>query len=255
MRPPLEKGEMPNAIVLEKPPFVPRMVMTKELQSVTKNVIHQWKNRKAFAGLLQYGIRPLDRLLFYGPPGNGKTMACHWMARELNVPMYRVLCNNLVNSYLGDTCKALVEVVEFLEARREPALCLWDEVEAVFIDRRRSENSCDREKASALTVFMQSLDRWKSPTLIVMATNLRNQLDEALLSRVELQVEFKGPDEEQCEQVVQYWSELLHQHGGEEWGPKILEQVRVTPAASFRALQQEIAYAARDWTARNMTGK
>jgi SpoVK/Ycf46/Vps4 family AAA+-type ATPase len=243
---------MPDGIVLEKPPFVPRMVMTNELQSVTRNVIEQWKKREAFAGLLQYGIRPLDRLLFYGPPGNGKTMACYWIARELRVPIYRVLCNSLVDSYVGSTCKNVANVVGFLEARREPAICLWDEVEAIFMDRKNCNTSAGREITSALTIFMQALDRWRSPTLIVMATNLPEQLDHALLSRVELRVEFLGPDEKQCKQVVQYWSELLHDHGGSEWGPKITDRLRGKPAGSFRELQQEIAYAARDWTARNI---
>lgn len=250
---PAAKNNMPDGIVLEKPPFVPRMVMTRELELVAKDVIHQWKNRRAFAGLLKFGIRPLDRLLFYGPPGNGKTMACYWMARNLDVPVYRVLCNNLVASHLGATAANVAAVIGFLESQTKPAICLWDEVEAIFTDRKRARDGCDREIGSALTIFMQSLDRWKSPTIIVMATNLIDQLDAALLSRIELQVEFKGPDESQCAMVVQYWSELLHEHGGAEWGPVIAEQVREKPAGSFRELQQVIAYAARDWIARNTT--
>src|SRR5207253_50537 len=101
--------KLPEGIVLEKPPFVPRMVMTDELLTVTREVVSQWHNREKFAGLIKYGIRPLDRLLFYGPPGNGKTMACYWIARQLGIPVYRVLCNNLHGSSLGMTCKAVAD--------------------------------------------------------------------------------------------------------------------------------------------------
>jgi ATP-dependent 26S proteasome regulatory subunit len=140
--------------------------------------------------------------------------------------------------------------MDFLNALTRPALCLWDEVEAIFINRKRAGGECDREVAAALTIFMQALDRWKAPILLVMATNLPEQLDEALMSRVEMRVEFLGPNEEQCGQCIQYWSELLHDHGSAEWGPLILERCQETLPASFRELQQMIAFAAREWTAR-----
>lgn len=241
---------VPNGVTVENPPFVPRMVLTKELQIVMRDVMEQWRNRAAFEPLLKFGIRPLDRLLFYGPPGNGKTMACYWMARELGVQVYRVLCNQLHSSYVAETTRNVANVMDFFNSRKAPTICLWDEVEAIFIDRRKSDSAASHEYAAALTVFMQTLDRWKSPTLIVMATNLPSKLDEALLSRVELKLEFVGPNEEQCGQVIQYWRELLHEHGADEWGPRILDRIMTGDLpASFRDLQQTIAYAARDWVA------
>jgi hypothetical protein len=76
-----KKQGLPDGLVLDdRPPFVPRMVMTPQLMSVVKNVVAQWRHRDKFQELLKYGIRPLDRLLFYGPPGNGKTLTCYWIA-------------------------------------------------------------------------------------------------------------------------------------------------------------------------------
>jgi AAA+ superfamily predicted ATPase len=248
-------GELPQGVVLEKPPFVPRMVMTNELQTVARDVMTQWRNRKAFAPLLKYGIRPLHRLLFYGPPGNGKTMACYWIARELGIPVYRVLCNQIHNCYVGETEKAVAGVMDYFSARKEPALCLWDEIEAIFPDRAKQDHhGSGRGIASALTIFMQALDRWQSPTLLVMATNLPDRLDAALLSRVELRIEFAGPNEDQCEQCIQYWREILCDHGADEWGPLIVERVKEKLPISFRELQQTIAFAAREWTARFRAG-
>lgn len=248
---PKNNAPLPSGIVLEKPTFVPQLVLTDELKSIVHDVIGQWRNRQQFSGLLKYGIRPLDRLLFYGQPGNGKTMACYWISRELGIPMYRVLCNNLRGSCLGDTVKAVADVMDFLNAQTEPALCLFDEAESIFIDRKRSSGQCDREIQAALTVFMQSLDRWKAPILLVMASNLIEQLDDALLSRVEMRVEFVGPTQDQCGQLIQYWSELLHDHGADEWGPKLTEETKISAPESFRQLQQMIAYAARGWTAKH----
>lgn len=239
--------KMPNGITLEAPRFVPRLVMTNELRAVLKNVIAQWGKRGRFEALLKYEIRPLDRLLFYGPPGNGKTMACYWIAKELGIPMFRVQCDALRGSCLGDSARAVAQVMEFLAARTGPALCLWDEVEAIFVDRKTSQGQCDREMQAALTIFMQHLDRWSAPILLAMATNLPEQLDAALLSRVEMKVLFPGPTTDQCAQAIAYWAELLHDSGGSEWGPKLTETLAANPPSSFREIKQLIGYAARDW--------
>jgi ATP-dependent 26S proteasome regulatory subunit len=247
----LPAAKLPPGLVLEKSPaFVPRMVMTPELHTVVREVILQWQHRKQFAGLLKFGIRPLDRLLFYGPPGNGKTMACQWMCQQLGVPLYRVQCERLVGAYLGETAKALARVTEHLSALTAPALCLFDEVESIFVDRAAADGQCDRERGSALTVFMQALDRWQAPTLIVMCTNLIQQVDRALLSRVEMKLEFQGPTPEQAREVVEYWCELLCEHGADDWGPRFVAQLdQGNMPESFRQLTQLIGRAARDWVA------
>lgn len=247
---PEAKNELPDGLMLEKPPFVPRMVMTNQLQVVMREVVNQWRNRKAFAGLLKYGIRPLDRLLFHGPPGNGKTMACYWMSRELGVPVYRVLCSHLHDMYVGETEKKVAGVLDFLNAHQAPAICLWDEVESIFIDRKVGSGSGgDRAIASATTIMLQALDRWQSPVLMVLATNLPDHLDAALLSRVEMRLEFPGPNAKQCEEMLAYWAELLHDHGGDEWRGAIAAEIQATVPTSFRELQQRIGFAAREWVA------
>ena len=239
---------LPQGLTLEDDQrFAVRMVMTPELQTVMREVIHQWRHRDRFQPLEHYGIRPLDRLLFYGPPGNGKTMSCYWIARELKVPMYRVLCSQLRGSHLGETTRNVAGVVDFLGGLREPAVCLWDEVESIFVDRRVGSGECDREIAAALTVFMQAIDRWKAPTLLVMATNLVDNLDFALISRVEMRLEFGPPTPQQSAELLAYWAELLHEHGADEWAPAIADSPQ---PKSFRELQQTISRAARDWTAR-----
>jgi SpoVK/Ycf46/Vps4 family AAA+-type ATPase len=248
--PEAKKPQLPNGVVLDKPTFVPRMVMTDELKVVAKDVINQWKNRDMFAGLIKYGIRPLDRLLFHGPPGNGKTMACFWIAQQLQIPVYRVLCNQMHLPYLGETENAVASVLDYFNARTEPALCLWDEAEAIFIDRAIAQSGGDRAIASATAIMLQGLDRWRSPVLMVMATNLPAKLDPALLSRVEARLLFPGPTPEQCRQMIEYWSELLHEHGSEEWAPVLADRIKTSPPESFRELQQWIGFCAREWTAK-----
>jgi len=227
-------------------------VMSGQLKRALGEVSRQWQRRDAFAGLLKYGIRPLDRVLFFGPPGNGKTLTCYFLAKTLGVPIFRVLCNQLRGSHLGETTRNVANLLGFLNAATAPSLCLFDEVESIFVDRRASVGECDREIAAAMTIFMQALDRWKAPTLLVLATNLVGQIDEALLSRVELQLEFLGPTPEQAAELLNYWREILSDHGADEWGPVLAAQFAATLPDSFRALQQLVAFRAREWTARHL---
>lgn len=244
--------QLPDGLIEEHPPFVPRMVMADELKAALREVGRQWEHRDAFGGLLKYGIRPLDRMLFYGPPGNGKTLTCYYLSKTLGIPIFRVLCNQLRGKYLGETARNVAGVLDFLNNTTTPCLCLFDEVESIFVDRQKSSGQCDREVAAAMTIMMQSLDRWRAPTLLVLATNIVGQIDEALLSRVELKLEFGGPTPEQTTELLNYWREILSDHGADEWGPALAARFAASPPGSFRALQQQVAWSAREWTARQI---
>jgi ATP-dependent 26S proteasome regulatory subunit len=251
-----ESKKTPDAITLEDPPaFVPRMVMTPQLEIVVRQVILQWKHRHLFAGIEKYGIRPLDRLLFFGPPGNGKTMACDWICKQLGMQMLRVHCDRIRGAYMGETTKTIASVCEFLSDRKQPALCLFDEVESIFLNRSSAaaDSSCGHELSAATTVFLQALDRWTCPTLIVMCTNLYGSLDAALTSRVELRIEFPAPTAAQALECLTFWRELLCDHGAGDWGPAIEGQITGGRLpASFRELRKCIATAAREWIAKDL---
>lgn len=135
--------QLPAALVEEHPRFVPRLVLTDALKTVLREVSHQWKHRSAFTELLKFGIRPLDRILFYGPPGNGKTLCCYYLSKELGVPIYRVLCNQLRGSCMGETTQSVARVLDFLNGTTEPTICLFDEVESTA--RRACGSRMDRE--------------------------------------------------------------------------------------------------------------
>jgi AAA+ superfamily predicted ATPase len=171
----------------------------------------------------------------------------------LNVPLYRVRCEQLVGSYLGETTRATARILECLNGLSTTALCLFDEIESLFVDRATAEGQCDRERGSALTMFFQALDRWRAPTLIVMCTNLVEHLDRALLSRIDVQLEFVGPTADQALEVIEYWRELLCEHGADDWGPRLAERIKAGhEPSSFRELAQAIARAARDWVAQQI---
>ena len=71
----------------------------------------------------------------------------------------------------------------------------------------------------------------------MLCTNLPDQLDPALVSRIDLKMEFGPPTPEQAASVIAYWAEVLHEYGGQEWGQRLAERDNYE---SFRALFYEV---------------
>lgn len=236
---------MPTCIVEEKPAKnLASLVKNEALDNLTGALIHQWNIREAFHEVRDFGIKPIDRALFYGPPGNGKTMAAQMIAREIGVPLYRVKCESMIVSLHGGTEKNMANALAWL-SMQDSAVVLFDECEAIF-PKRGATDSCSQSITRAMQIFWQQLDRWETPQLFLMATNLIEQIDDALKSRIELKLEFVAPTKDQAIKVVAYWTETLHEYGADQWGPEITKSIKQgRKFESFRQLWQTISDSVR----------
>ncbi|MBM3229277.1 AAA family ATPase [Candidatus Parvarchaeota archaeon] len=128
----------------------------------------------------QYGLRPPNGLLFFGPPGTGKTMMMRALSKELNFGFYYVKTSNLLSQWYGESEKNISEL--FVEARKNaPCILFFDEIDSIGKKRGTAQN--DEVTQRVLTVFLQELDGFKSKkdVIVIGATNIPNQLDGALL--------------------------------------------------------------------------
>lgn len=241
---------MPTGIVLEKPGRnLDSLTQTSALASLKSTLIHEWKIRDAFASVENFGIRPTTIALFYGPPGNGKTMASKMLASVIDAPLYRVSCEGLLHAYLGKSEENIRDVLAWLADAGE-AVVLFDECESLFRKRTDGGGSCSQAIVRTMQVFWQALDRWESPQMFLLATNRIQDIDDALLSRCETKLEFVGPTAEQAMLVLEYWAETLHEHGADEWAPVLRNQIHTETPESFRALWQMICHSVRQWIIR-----
>ncbi len=83
--------------------------------------------------LRSYGLQPATKLLFFGPPGCGKTVAAEVLANALNLPLVLVRLDSLVSSFLGETATNLRRVFDFVT--ETPVVALFDEFDALAKDR------------------------------------------------------------------------------------------------------------------------
>jgi SpoVK/Ycf46/Vps4 family AAA+-type ATPase len=238
---------IPDGVFLEGPGRnLDSLVQTEALESLKLTLIREWKLRGAFKEVEQYGIRPTTLSLFYGPPGNGKTMAAKMLANVTCAPLYRVSCEGLLGSYLGQSERQMRDVMAWL-AEVGQAVVLFDECESLFRKRTNDGSGVTQAVVRAMQIFWQAVDRWEAPQMFLLATNRIQDIDAAVLSRCETQLEFVGPTAQQAEKVLAYWAELLHEFGAETWSPLIREQIQKQTPASFRELWQMIAVDVRHW--------
>lgn len=148
--------------------------------------------------LRSYGLNPKRKLLFCGPPGTGKTMTASVLATELKLPLYTVLLDGLITRYLGETATKLRRIFEFIASTR--AIFLFDEFDAIG-SKRDTENDIG-EVRRILNSFLQFLEKDRSESIVIAATNYPSLLDQALFRRFDDLIEFELPNEEQIKLLI-----------------------------------------------------
>jgi DNA polymerase III delta prime subunit len=127
--------------------------------------------------------------LFAGPPGTGKTLAAEVIAGEVGLDLMVADLSLLVSKWVGETEKNLDAV--FTEAGRSHCVLFFDEADTLFGHRGEVSRGADRYANLEVGYLLQRLDRYEG--LVVLATNLRDQLDEAFSRRFHHLVHFSRP--------------------------------------------------------------
>lgn len=132
------------------------------------------------------------KALFSGPSGTGKTMAAEVIACELGLDLYRVNLANVVSKYVGETEKHLAKVFE--AAKSGSAVLFFDEADALFGRRTEVKDAHDRYANLETGYLLQKLEEHAG--VVILATNLQKNMDEAFIRRLHFIVEFPQPAEE-----------------------------------------------------------
>ena len=154
-------------------------------------VLDEWGFGRRFA--LGKGVTAL----FAGPSGTGKTTAANIVARELGLDLYTIDLSAVVSKYIGETEKNLERI--FTAAEDTDAILLFDEADALFGKRSEVRDSHDRYANTEIAYLLQKMEQYEG--VAVLATNLRKNMDEAFIRRLQFVVEFPFPEEEQRAEI------------------------------------------------------
>jgi hypothetical protein len=157
-------------------------------------ILHDW-------GLTRT-IKPGYRSLFYGPPGTGKTLTATLLGQSANADVYRIDLSMIVSKFIGETEKNLANV--FDQARTRNWILFFDEADALFGKRTETSSSNDRYANQEISYLLQRVEDF--PGTVVLATNLKANIDEAFARRFQSLVYFPMPD---AEQRLRLWEGIL----------------------------------------------
>ena len=146
----------------------------------------------------------------------------------------------MIGSLVGESLRAIASVMDFVQTPK-PAVVLFDEAETILVNRLMSGNSLGSQENSRMqSIFWQYLDRWETPQIFVLATNLEQRIDPAIVSRVELALGFAAPTPEQVIAVVDYWCEVFHEYEPQLWRDKLAASEPVSFRELWRSIQAEV---------------
>lgn len=161
--------------------------MLRQLSNHIKSshkVYEQWKMKEKYP----YGRNVTA--LFCGPPGTGKTMAAMALSRELHMPLYKADLSAVMDKYIGETEKRLEKIFSICE--RSNVILFFDEADVLFGKRSEIKDSRDKFANSSVSYILQRMEQYEG--MIILATNLKNNIDNAFLRRIKYVISFHMPD-------------------------------------------------------------
>jgi len=133
------------------------------------------------------------RTLFYGPSGTGKTFTAGLLGNQVNKEVYKIDLSMVVSKYIGETEKNL----ELLFARAEDKgwILFFDEADALFGKRTNVKDAHDKYANQEVSYLLQRIEDYNG--MVILATNMKNNIDDAFIRRFNSMLKFSLPDADQ----------------------------------------------------------
>lgn len=176
----------------------PVVFMSPVTQKHLSRVLEEHRRQQV---LQKHGYSPKTKLLFWGPPGCGKTITARYLASELGLPLAVVRLDAIISSFLGDTASHLQKV--FARANSTPMVLLLDEADALA--KQRDDPNDVGELKRVVNSFLQGMDGFTSRrSILIAASNHQYLFDPALWRRFDDVIEFGPPDLPKREAFIKY---------------------------------------------------
>ncbi len=128
-------------------------------------------------------------VLFKGPSGTGKSLAAALLGKEAGKPVYRIDLDKVVSKYIGETEKNLAIIFE--NAEKDAGILFFDEADALFGKRSEVKDAHDRYANIEISYLLQRAETY--PGLVILASNMKSNIDEAFLRRLNMVIHFPIP--------------------------------------------------------------
>ena len=138
-------------------------------------------------------VKPGYRILFHGPPGTGKTLAATLLGKYTGKDVYKIDLSMVVSKFIGETEKNLSRL--FAQAETKDWILFFDEADALFGKRTKVNDAHDRYANQEVSYLLQRIEEFSG--LVILASNLKSNMDEAFTRRFQSIIHFPPPTSEE----------------------------------------------------------
>lgn len=171
------------------------MVLTEQVSEAINRILSE---QQKFDQLLQHNLEPRRKLMLVGPPGCGKTMTAKAIAGDLEIPLFIIRLDGLISRYMGESISKLKLIFDSMYQHR--AVYLFDEFDS--IGSNRSYGNEVGEIKRVLNSFLMNIEKDKSNSLLIAATNIPESLDKALFRRFDDIIQYPLPNDKEIAQLI-----------------------------------------------------
>lgn len=160
-----------------------------QIEEIKSWLMYKDELQSKFGNLIKRGYRTL----FYGPPGTGKTFTAMILGNDLDKEVYKIDLSMIVSKYIGETEKNLEQL--FSRAKDKDWVLFFDEADALFGKRTNVRDAHDKYANQEVSYLLQRIEDYDG--LVILATNMKNNIDDAFCRRFNSVLHFPFPEAEQ----------------------------------------------------------
>lgn len=181
--------------------IMPEQIEDKKLFLINENeqqindFIESYKKADLFS---TRGLDVSTSLLFFGPPGCGKTQTALFIAKRLSLPIIIARIDTLISSYLGSTSKNIRMLFDY--ASKAPCILFLDEFDAVA--KLRDDQHEMGELKRVVNSLLQNIDALGDKSILIAATNHERLLDSAIWRRFNNRIHISLPNKSLIREVI-----------------------------------------------------
>lgn len=190
-----KRHRIPLATLIENQDLRHEMILPKSVEMNFQRIEREYVARERLA---HFGLKPRQKILFYGAPGCGKSMGAERLAWNIGLPFLKVRFEAIMSSYLGESANNLKKLFESL--KDFPCVLLLDEFD--FIAKARSSGQDVGEMHRMVNILLNLLEDYEAPGLLIATTNLEGVLDKALFRRFDDIIEIPKPGKEEIARLL-----------------------------------------------------